>query len=66
MLTLHKKGEKFPVVQRVRRGDTITPKLFTVRLRIQEAGLGRCYEIRVNREHLGHLRLANDVALFSE
>ena len=66
-IKLHKTSDKVPIEKGVRKGDTISPKLFTAvleeifrKLDWEEKG------ININGERLSNLRFADDIVLTSE
>jgi len=51
----------------VRQGDTISPNLFTLALEDVFKALNRNEkDIKIDGEHLSHLRFADDIVLFSQ
>ncbi|GBP10809.1 Putative uncharacterized transposon-derived protein F52C9.6 [Eumeta japonica] len=60
-------GEEFPIEREVREGDPISPKLFSAVIEMIFRRLSwERFELNLNGENLSHLRVADDLVLFSE
>ena len=65
-ITLFKSPINIPVGKGVKQGDTISPKLFSACLEMVIRKLNWKKGIKVDGEHLTHLRFADDIVLLGE